>query len=211
MTKINFQLICSKNPQVVLADDIEQIRCITLENCNIREVSNLELFSHITELNLSRNHLVNIRNLSFFSDLQVLDVSYNQINIEGLQQSLPHLPAALRILNLTGNPCVKNESALDILQGKYPDLAIAIEEVNETESSDAAAPVEESDKPIELTTNSLIDATLMVTSSSEGIKSSPKRTPVDSEDILKEIVDRKCRMQTMATFNLDNAIKVSLD
>jgi len=185
MTEISFALIRKKNPDLNF-DNIEEISTIHLNNCSIEDINNLELFSHIKHLDLAHNKISFIRELHYLNKLETLDLSFNSISSEGLSKSLSELPKGLKSINLTGNSCVNDEDALVILQDFFPDLGIIIDTVDNNldavESCDVSTPTtipEQYDNNIR---------------------------PLNADTLLKSIVERKCKLQSMSSFNLDRTI-----
>lgn len=200
---ISFALIRSKNPHIENADDIELVDSINLTGCQLSYIDNLELFSHINELNLSNNNITRIENLFFFKSLKLLDVSFNNIDSVSLEQSIKEIPASLLSINLTGNPCASDENALGKLLDAFPDLAIAIEVDDGTrnisvEESDGKNRNEEEEDEEDF----------------EEMKTLPRvpelgAGPLNADEILKSIVDRKCKIQSFNTMSIDKVVTVS--
>lgn len=202
MTSISFSLICRKNPSITDADDIESIDRLELDNSNIHEIDNLELFSHIKELNLQRNKIKSISNVKFLSELQLLDLSFNEITSESLLSSMKFLPKGLATIVLTGNPCSSDEEALSQLQDYFPDLGIAIEEVSNADEAVSEAELAGSEAEQD------VDAEETPAEDQEAVS---MKGPVNADEILKYIVDRKCKLQSIQNFNLDSVVKVMDD
>lgn len=198
MTSISFSLICRKNPSITDADDIDIISRLDLDNSNIHEIDNLELFSHIRELNLQRNKIKTFSNLKLLSELQLLDVSFNEITSETLLSSMKFLPKGLATIVLTGNPCASDEEALGKLQDCFPELGIAIEEVSSAEEDVSEAVEKESADD---------DDNDAETHTEDEEVVAPKG-PVNADEVLKYIVDRKCKLQSIQNFNIDSVVKV---
>lgn len=200
------------------AEDLEKLRCINLNDKQIEKIDNLEVFFDIEELHLSRNCITKIENLNFLNNLQFLDVSYNCISSNSLIASIEEesIPKSLREINITGNPCANDESVLMILQDYIPDLLIivGIEEdiVNNNNNlikatSDSGNSDSDSDNyEIDAETDEITyDSTL---GRFEEYKLSDETT-LNPDELLKHIVDRKCKLQNISTFNLESAITVS--
>ncbi len=203
------------------AEDLEKLRCINLNDKQIEKIDNLEVFFDIVELHLSRNCLTKIENLTFLNNLQFLDVSYNCISSSSLITSIEDesIPKSLREINITGNPCANDESVLMILQDYIPDLLIivGIEEdvVNNNNNNNIIKTTSDSDSSESDNDNSEIDAeTNEITYDSTLGKfeeyTLSDDTSLNPDELLKHIVDRKCKLQNIATFNVDSAIMVSL-
>lgn len=188
---ITFALIRKKNSDLNF-ENIDDITSIYLDNCNLTSLNNLELFSHIEQLHLHHNNISLIENIFYFKSLKYLDLSYNSISSEGLLQSLENFPKGLASINLTGNPCAGDDSALSILQDAYPEMGIIIDTVDD----------------IITTNNSCNDAV----SETEKILDSDEiehSRPLNADNVLKAIVDRKCKLQNLSTYNIDTTILVS--
>jgi hypothetical protein len=208
MGTINFGLIRLKNPDVGSVDNIEDIDSLNLSGCEIRDIDNLELFHHIHELNLSNNQIERIEELLLFINLQILDVSDNCIDATGLRSSISQLPKSLVSINLSGNPCAKDLDALGELQDVFPDLVIAIEEDRVVVDNDRDGDEKDGcndDDDDDDDENDDGHSRQPQTNS----RHSPME-PLDSDDILKMIVDRKCKLQQIQTsFDLQLTVTVS--
>lgn len=202
MTEITFQLIRKCNADVSF-DDIVGITSIKLNNCSIECIDNLELFEHIKELHLSRNLITQIDNLEMFHRLELLDVSFNRIDSKGLVASFEHIPHSLDVINLTGNPCVHDESVLIKLQDKFPHLGIVIDELD-VDATEANNDNSDDDDEAE---DDRFDFDDTPRGRKEG-ESSRSSLPLSSEDVLRSIVDRKSKLQSYERFNLDNTVTV---
>lgn len=207
MVSINFSLIKSKNPQIDSNKDIEEIESISLINCQIEEIDNLELFSHISELILSNNNIQKIENLFFMKKLKILDLSYNNIDAESLISSFKELPQGLMSINLAGNPCVSNEESLCQLQDAFPDLIIAVELDNPSESKEKyIADIKSTQDQIKADQESkCLDNNTEI-----GKSNDLKPLYLNSDEVLKAIVDRKCKIQSLSSYNIEDAIKVKI-
>lgn len=191
-TAITFALIRKKNADLNF-DNIEDITSICLDNCNLASVNNLELFSHIHELHLHHNKISLIENISYFKKLKYLDLSFNSIHAEGLLQSLANIPRGLGSINLTGNPCAVDDGALSVLQDTFPDLGIIIDTVDEIIGSK-----EDNNFNEEIEKKTLL-----------ALDDIDHSRPLNADNVLKAIVDRKCKLQSISTCNIDATILVS--
>lgn len=196
MATISFSLICKKNPAITDVDDIQSITKLDLDNSNVATIDNLELFSHIREINLSHNNIKSLRNLEYLSALEVLDLSYNDITSTDLSQSLRYLPRKLSTIILSGNPCTQDEVALSQLQDMFPELGIAIDEADEQDQIEIDGETEETFRTADSDSEANIDQETVFSG------------PVNADEVLKFIVDRKCKLQSLQSFNLDNVVKV---
>eukprot|EP01031_Cornospumella_fuschlensis_P037145 gene37145-45087_t len=186
-TKITFGLIRQKNPIIADAEDIQQIDSLDLSDCGIVEIANLELFEHIRELNLSRNEIRVVENLSILRSLQLLDLSFNRISSKDLLLCTQGLPKTLKAINLSGNPCIEDHEVLAQFQDFFKDLDIILD-VEDVPPVDEQDGEEKESAGEDLTT-----------------KNSLK---LNAEEILQDIVDRKCRLQNFETsFDLDSTLK----
>lgn len=125
MASISVTLI-RKTHEDFSIDTIETLKCIRLDNLNINNIDNLEVFSHIAELYLSNNEIEIIENIDFLDQLETLDLSNNKITSENLYSSIDLLPLNLKTINLSGNSCVNDENVLIALQEKWPNLNIIV-------------------------------------------------------------------------------------
>ena len=114
------------------------------------------------------------------------------------------LPKSLRMLNISGNPCAKNASFVDKLQGCLPSLEIirhddtSIPPSSPTTDSAMEGPGDGEDK--ERGGSDRAEERISL--------AAVHQTVLSSEEILREVVDRKCRLQSYSQFNIESAIKV---
>lgn len=191
MSEISFRLIRKANPDLNF-DVLEDISNICLNNCDIASIDNLELFVHIKELYINHNLIRKIENLEFFSQLEFLDLSYNKIESSNLEDSFSCIPKNLKFLNISGNPCIRDEIVLTRLQDAFPSLNIIIEELNDDNEDEAVAEAENQDSTEEIEIGSLNVPTL----------------PLNTDEVLKAIVERKSKLQSYSSFNINSAISV---
>jgi hypothetical protein len=201
MSEISFRLIRNKNAHLDI-DKLEECYSIDLSNSNIETIDNLELFTHLKELNLSHNRISRIENLSLFYNLDLLDISSNSIDVTGLIDSYDSIPKTLTTINLSGNPCVLDESALCSFMDRFPEINIIVDVLNELEAA------EEDKEQIDSYSN-LVDANHGKDSDFNEI-AEISAEPLTSDSVLKYIVDRKCKLQALAAgFNLSSTVEVS--
>lgn len=189
MTEITFALIrrCHGN---IGADDLEEITTISLIEQRIEVIDNLELFSQIECLNLSKNFITRLQNISLLLQLKHLDVSFNRIDSNSVIASIKEIPKSLESINLSGNPCCDDDECLLLLQDEFPNLAIIIGEEADSTGSD---PVKD-----------FIEST-------EETKVVYDGSPLNSEEVLKLIVERKCRLQKEEIlFDLETIVSVRI-
>jgi hypothetical protein len=193
MVTISFALICRKNPSITDVDDIQNITKLDLDNSNISVIDNLEIFNHIRELNLSHNKIKSLRNLEYLTSLDVLDLSCNELSSADLLSSIQFLPKQLSTIVLSANPCAEDEIALGYLQELFPSLGIAIDEVDENDMESDNAQNDPNDEDNSTNENEVLP--------------SADTDPVNVEEVLKYIVDRKCKLQSLQSFDLDSIVK----
>ncbi len=192
MSKLNFSLIRSKNPEINNTDNIDEIESLNLCGCGISTIENLELFHHVKELNLSNNRISKLDDLfMLMKNLQILDVSNNSIQSIELKNSIHQIPKSLVSINLSGNPCAVDLEVVMELQDSFPDLVIAIEEEKQSENEECDIVLKCNDE------------------GQEGNVPIDMAGPLKADDILKMIVDRKCKLQNLQpSFNLQYTIQV---
>lgn len=190
---ITFALIRQKNPAVGGVDNISEIDRLDLSGCGVNEIDNLDVFSHIKKLTLAHNNIRQVQNLRHFTQLEVLDLSYNSIDSAGLLASAAGIPSGLQRINLTANPCALDQDALTAIQDQFEDLGIIIDvETVEEDEPDGVLPSEGPD-PLP-----------------QQRPPSRSKLPLNNDTVLKEIVDRKCKLQNIApAFDLDATLQVS--
>lgn len=197
MPEISFGLIRKLNPDIDV-DNIEAVEALKIENSGVTLIDELELFTHIKELYLSGNRIRLIQNLLFFDNLKHLDLSCNVISSDDLRASLKSIPKGLESINLSGNPCASDDDVLSELQDTHPDLGIIIEIVENGAEGDDGEEKEDRQETDESVAVNPMGRT---------------NSPVDSDEILKYIVDRKCKAQSNSEhrgFDLEAAV-ASLD
>jgi Leucine-rich repeat (LRR) protein len=200
MTEISFRLIRNKNSHLDI-DKLEECDFLDLSNSNIETIDNLELFTHLKEINLSHNRITRIENLSLFHNLDFLDISSNSIDVTGLLQSYESIPRSLTTINLSGNPCILDEMALCDFADRFPDINIIVDVLNELEAA-------EEDKEQIDNYSHLVDANHGEDADYDEI-AEVSDEPLTSDSVLKYIVDRKCKLQALgARFNLTSAVEV---
>lgn len=195
MVTISFALICRKNPSITDVDDIQNITKLDLDNSKISVIDNLEIFNHIRELNLSHNKIKSLRNLEYLTSLDVLDLSCNELSSADLLSSMQFLPKQLSTIVLSANPCAEDEIALGHLQELFPSLGIAIDEVDENDMESDNVQNDPNDEDNSTNENEVLP--------------SADTDPVNVDEVLKYIVDRKCKLQSLQSFDLDSIVKVS--
>ena len=136
----------------------------------------------------SSNEIKVIENLEFLEKLTKLDLSYNQIPIEELERCLPFLPKSLQFIDISGNPCVQHAEKLVEIQKKHPEIVLFS---NKAVSKDTV---------VDPATD--IEVTPLVKSISDVSNS------IDSDPIIKELVERKCNLQNAESSNLSTVYNV---
>jgi hypothetical protein len=190
--QITFALIRGKNPQIAVSEDIEDVNTLELSSCGIGRIENLDLFTHVRVINLAHNSIISVENLEHFSLLEHLDLSYNKIDGAGLLVSVRGIPKGLQSLNITANPCTSDVEALEAFQSHFISLGIIID-------------VETVDGHEENALNgNKLDELGDLTNHTTG-----SRAALNNEEVLKEIVERKCKLQnTIVRFDLDRTLQV---
>ena len=173
--------------------DIESLRIIKLNNQGIESIDNLEVFSHIEELHLAGNKIKRIENVDFLCRLHLLDLSNNFITGESLNSSIDLLPKNIETLILTGNPCTNDKFVLDALQLSCPGLKITIDDA-----------FEKSDKLTDLK----IDSPKNEDNERGEAEEDSGDVPLNADAVLQYLVERKCRLQNMETFDITKAVEV---
>lgn len=193
------------------AEEMADLDILNLNHLDIEEIDNLEVFEQIRELHLQGNAIRVVENLEFLGQLELLDLSYNNIDSAGLRGCLQRcqLPSSLRTLNLSGNTCADDEALLLELQEIMPDLGIIIGLEDEEEGEGGKGEVEDpADQQDDLDDEEKInDGEDEVAFSSLSLSAGP----LDADEILKSIVERKCRVQYVtpdAANSLQNTIEV---
>lgn len=214
MTDISVRLVRRAHGNLSV-EQLDALEIIQLQRQNIVEIDNLEVFSEIKELHLGGNKIKRIENLSFLHKLEFLDLSFNRIDAEGLRCCLGQLPKGLLTIVLTGNPCCQNMELLGELNDIMPNLGIVLgldedgeagaagvyeekggDREDEAEEEDDKDDDEEEEVPEASTTREYDDLVLK-----DG-------EVLNSEEILKAIVARKCDQQNLdiPTFNMDETL-----
>jgi hypothetical protein len=222
MPIISVALVRKCHPQVDV-DSLHLLEVIRLVNQGITEIDNLEVFSNAKALFLNQNKISKIENLEFLMNLEHLDLSSNNIDSQSLKQSYGSIPKSLTSINLSNNPCALDEECLQEFQDKFPDLGIIIG-VEEPETNDDvsatskvavpdARPIS-SEKKMEITANEDNeeddgDEDGDDEDDDDDVPTLGENMTLDSEIILQQLVERKCRMQQLtAELNIDSIIEV---
>ncbi len=226
MVHITFSLIRRHHPELN-ADNLDQYLTLRLSGLDIEEIDNLEIFSHIKELNLSNNKIERIENVGFMAKLELLDLSNNIISAEFLLKEDIDLPASLKYLNLAGNPCAQDVDALSALQDAYPELNIILGDDDaagegdgeegkegegvgggeEGEEEDDGEEEEEEEERGDVSSGSALSPEPASWTTEDYLK----YKPLDSEAVLKQIVERKCQSQPGAEpFDMRACLQVLL-
>ena len=201
---------------------MEALQIIRLTKQGIAFIDNLELFWDARELDLSGNVIEQIENVNFLEKLERLDLSSNRITGPALLRALDVLPRNLQAINLSGNPCAEDDGALGALADRYPELNIIIGLYGDDEVED------EADAAI---TRQLSKANGLMASpqqravgdeedgeengddedeeddeEEEDDDAEYDPTPLNDDDVLKALVDRKCRLQNLSPMNVTKAV-----
>lgn len=197
MTSISVTLIRKSHSDFNI-DDIESLKVIRLNKQGIDLIDNLEVFSHIEELHLADNVIRRIENIGFLSRLHLLDLSNNLITSDSLISSIGLLPQNIRTLILTGNPCTGDKCVLDAVQKSCDGLNIIANDTTET-----------SNRLSELKIDALkIDSLKSVDYKGGEYEGDVEDTPLNADEVLQSLVERKCRLQNMEVFDITKAVKV---
>ena len=165
-------------------EDFTKVENLQLVNKNIKEIDNLDLFDNIAHIDLSHNSIERVENLGHLMKLHTLDLRNNMVDEEGLFAE--GLPPSLRTVFLGGNPCACS-STLNELKIRYPDLVVFDSAVQES----THVTNNENDTP-----NPASSVTLLA-----------EHDILDSEAVLREVVDRKCRLQALVNINMEATIQ----
>jgi Leucine-rich repeat (LRR) protein len=227
MTSISITLIRRTHDDFSI-DNVESLSIIRLDNQGINCIDNLEVFSHIRELYLSNNEIEKIENIDFLDNLEFLDLSNNKITSQNLITSIALLPRNLKTLNIADNPCSIDESALLILQDKCPNLNIIVGVYNGGEiiqnsdnlgGEDASLVERDSGKFFnQLILHSVLSMfnfmshffhyLYFVFEKGDEDDDNDDDHPLNADEVLKALVERKCRLQSMEVFNSKDTVEV---
>jgi hypothetical protein len=187
MTAISVTLIRGTHAEFSV-DDFEALKIIRLNDQGIDCIDNLEVFSQIEELYLRNNKIQRIENVDFLSRLIILDLTDNQISSDSLISSIGLLPQNLLTLNLTGNPCALDDVAVAALQKRLPAVCIIVDESSNEDEDDEDEDTDDNRGDNEEN----VDDDL----------------PLNADEVLQSLVERKCRLQSVATLNITNTAEV---
>jgi hypothetical protein len=187
MTEISVTLIRGTHADFSI-DDFEALKIIRLNDQGIDCIDNLEVFSQIEELYLRNNNIQRIENVDFLSRLIILDLADNQISIDSLISSIGLLPQNLLTLNLTGNPCALDDVAVAALQKSLPAVSIIVTETSNDDEDDEDEDTDDS--------------------RGENEENVDDDVPLNADEVLQSLVERKCRLQSVATLNITNTAEV---
>ena len=203
MTVISVTLIRGTHSDFTL-DDVEALKVLRLNNHEIDCIDNLEVFSHIEELHLANNIIERIENVDFLDRLNLLDLSDNLISSASLKSSVGLLPRNIKTLVLTGNPCATDKVALSVLQRSYAGLNLIV-----NRNSSAPDDVDEaSDEGDEVSDKEQIDGAGLSEADDKFDEIDDSDFPLNADEVLQSLVERKCRLQSMETFNVTQITEV---
>eukprot|EP00602_Paraphysomonas_sp_CaronLab_P004690 CAMPEP_0185020592 /NCGR_PEP_ID=MMETSP1103-20130426/3210_1 /TAXON_ID=36769 /ORGANISM="Paraphysomonas bandaiensis, Strain Caron Lab Isolate" /LENGTH=300 /DNA_ID=CAMNT_0027551587 /DNA_START=89 /DNA_END=988 /DNA_ORIENTATION=- len=185
-------------------EDFGSISVMKLNDQSISYIDNLELFHEIEELHLKNNNLKTIDNIELLQNLWLLDVANNQIEDEALLSAV--FPRSLKRLIISGNPCAESTSAVEKLQARHPQLEIVTtaEKCEEILESSSNLPPES--VPVE-SEYSQPEVSLPHSTSKPSESFLTPSGTLDPAAVLREVVDRKCRLQSYSQFDLNATIK----
>jgi hypothetical protein len=191
-------------------DNFAAVQVVSLPNKSLEHIDNLDLFDNITELNLRRNKIKIVENVSHLMKLHSMDLSDNLIDAKGLRAE--PLPPNLRSVDLSGNPCAASSSVIEKLQEDYPNVHIVTKARQSYPSITAASNDSAATNPATSaaslhSSSSSSSSSLSPSSSSLSLSLSSSQNKeggyLDSEEVLREVVDRKCRLQALTSPPLD--------
>jgi hypothetical protein len=175
------------------AEALESLEIIHLVRQGITEIDNLEVFSQIKELHLGGNKIKVVENVSFLSKLEFLDLSNNLIDEAGLRKCLGRLPSSLLTLVLSGNPCCNDHSLLGELNDLMPNLGIVVGE----EEAMLEEKGGESDESQDERDNEGAQGQYTLTLGYGDDYCLKEGQVLDSEEVLRAVVARKCAQQNL--------------
>mmetsp|Transcript_5496 Transcript_5496/g.5672 ORF Transcript_5496/g.5672 Transcript_5496/m.5672 type:complete len:305 (+) Transcript_5496:208-1122(+) len=161
-------------------DELLELEVIRLESKNINEIDNLEPFGELRELHLSDNKIETVENLEFLTKLEVLNLGYNTIHSSGLIAE--NLPKSLKVLNISGNPCVSDEELLLSLRRTRPDLRLVLDDPPPLPSTPQPQSSDEASSP--------------------SLEAAPEGG--GQEDLLHHIVSRRVMLDTVSPYDFQS-------
>ena len=182
-------------------EKLDALQVIHLDHQGIEKIDNLEVFWDIRELYLSRNVIECIENIEFLDKLQHLDLSSNRITAEALQDAFDRFPRNLSTINLSGNPCANDEAVLVALSERFPELNIIIGLYAEGEEEDEADAVinRQLNQGILPPTENDDEDEKEDDDDDDDEEEDVNVTPLNADEVLKSLVERKCRLQNVTT------------
>jgi hypothetical protein len=193
----------------ISAEELESLSIVNLNNQGINRIDNLELFYQIKELHISRNFISILENIEFLSNLEYLDISYNNITSYELLRCIHSLeiPKSLKVINLTGNSCANDDSMMIKLQDYSQNLNIIVglEEEENDEGDDISRESCSNNQDTEDSEEDDIELDNQLFEEEHKLLYSGV---VNADNVLKAIVERKCRQQNLHVFDIDSAVQV---
>jgi hypothetical protein len=118
---------------------------------------------------------------------------------------IERFPKNLKYLNICGNPCAQDTKAIEKLQSEMTQLDIVYEStssIDKQEIQDGEEDAEEGEDTFE-------DCDL-IAGENAGDSSNKNNVDIkiDADLVLREIVDRKCRLQNVDVFDLNSCVEV---
>lgn len=215
MTSISVTLIRGTHSDFDV-ENLEALRIIRLNNQGIVCIDNLEVFSHITELHLADNGITTIENIDFLDNLAFLDLSNNLISSDSLISSIGLMPKNIKTINLSGNPCANDDSALIALSDSCPGLDIIVGVYAGGEIIDAAenSGLENTNKKVDFSHQNNEDENQSDgddqkdSDAEENDDGEEGDMPLNADEVLKSLVERKCRLQSLEMFSVTRTTEV---
>lgn len=191
-----------------------------LENID-RLVSELKRALRTGSISLGRMNLTDIPSeIEMLDNLISLDLSYNNIGSKSLLNFVERklLPSSLEIINLSGNPCADDEEVLTVLQDYAPQLNIIVgieddtnmdnHEVKSSSETNGESNIDGEDEGDEDEVDESEES--MGRGDVEDELNAQRRAngTLDADAVLKKIVERKIKMESVAApYDLEQSIQ----
>ena len=182
------------------AEELSQIETLNLSGLNINVIENLEVFAEIKELHLSHNWICNIENINFMYKLEFLDLSYNKIDSNEIIRCIKYkeLPYCLKTINLDGNLCCNDHNVLCLLQESYSELNIIIGiEENKNDINTHEPEIKDDNRNNNYKSNAIMNDIFVLQLDEQ----------LDSDTVLKSLVERKCHLDKIKEYDIKHAIE----
>jgi hypothetical protein len=208
MKTISLGLLRAAYPDLK-SEQILSLQEIIVEKLGIEVLDGLEIFDDLISIRLAHNNIQVVENVDLLFRLEVLDLSHNCIESIDWHS----FPSSLRVLKLVGNPCAKDIVAMNTLIEQLPNVEIITGDTSSdtdpfaVDGTDAGGVVE-GEKGLGLGFGDVNGPQYDDDAPPSTFSIYTNYTPLDADMLLKDIVDRKIRLQN-EKLDVDNMLDIN--